>query len=75
MEALGDRNLIDHHAHPVFIENQVYGTRCSTVVAVDHRGQGRIIERRFDAAGSVSGESDIDFRWFGWSQAGEPSPV
>jgi uncharacterized protein with NRDE domain len=48
---------------PVFIENPVYGTRCSTVVTVDMAGDGRLIERRFDASGTCTGGSDIAFRW------------
>ncbi|MFL9839960.1 NRDE family protein [Sphingomonas sp. ST-64] len=48
---------------PVFIRNPVYGTRCSTVVAVDHLGRGRIAERRFNAAGSLEGESSVSFTW------------
>ena len=47
----------------VFIKDPVYGTRCSTVIAVDDEGCGRIIERRFDADGQVSGESELAFRW------------
>lgn len=48
---------------PIFLLNDVYGTRCSTVVAVDRAGQGRIWERRFDAAGAVTGETEIAFHW------------
>ncbi|MBS0482470.1 MAG: NRDE family protein [Proteobacteria bacterium] len=48
---------------PVFICNAAYGTRCSTVVLVDDAGIGRIIERRFDSAGSTVGESDLPFQW------------
>lgn len=51
------------NAHPVFIRNPVYGTRCSTILAVDHDGTGHVIERRFDSLGTCTGESDIDFRW------------
>ena len=47
----------------VFIRNPVYGTRCSTVVAVDRHGAGTIIERRFDAAGRAAGETALDFIW------------
>lgn len=47
----------------VFIRNPVYGTRCSTVVLVDAAGGGRIIERRFDAAGNASGETVLEFAW------------
>jgi uncharacterized protein with NRDE domain len=48
---------------PVFIRNPVYGTRCSTVVTVDPQGNGVIAERRFDAAGDVTGETRLTFRW------------
>jgi uncharacterized protein with NRDE domain len=44
-----------------FVLNPGYGTRCSTVVAVDHAGRGQIIERRFDPAGSVTGETSLAF--------------
>jgi uncharacterized protein with NRDE domain len=47
----------------VFIRDSVYGTRCSTVIAVDADGRGRIAERRFDSSGEVSGETDIVFDW------------
>ena len=47
----------------IFIRNPVYGTRCSTVVAIDHAGQGLIVERRFDAAGSATGETALPFLW------------
>jgi len=48
---------------PVFIRNETYGTRCSTVIAVDASGAGVIAERRFDAAGAPAGETRLDFRW------------
>ncbi len=48
---------------PVFIRNPVYGTRCSTVVRVDTKGRGEIVERRFDAEGGFIGESALDFAW------------
>lgn len=47
----------------VFIRDATYGTRCSTLVTVDHSGRGRITERRFDADGAVSGETALDFHW------------
>jgi uncharacterized protein with NRDE domain len=46
-----------------FIRNPVYGTRCSTVIAVDKAGQGAIWERRFDAQGQNTGETRLAFRW------------
>lgn len=48
---------------PIFQLNALYGTRCSTVVAVDRTGRGRIWERRFDATGAVTGETEIAFHW------------
>lgn len=48
---------------PVFIRNPVYGTRCSTVVAIDREGDGTIVEHGFDAGGSAAGETAIAFRW------------
>ena len=48
---------------PPFIHHPLYGTRCSTVVTVDHDGAGRIAERRFAADGTVTGDTALDFRW------------
>lgn len=48
---------------PVFIHDPVYGTRCSTVVAVRRNGQGVILERSFDADGNISGEVVQTFAW------------
>lgn len=47
----------------VFINDPVYGTRCSTVVTVAATGAGRIVERRFDARGAITGETSLAFRW------------
>lgn len=63
LEALGDQNLPDHDNHPIFIDSPVYGTRCSTVIAIDKQGRGQIIERRFDANGVPAGEGRLDFNW------------
>ncbi len=46
---------------PVFIRNPLYGTRCSTVLLIAADGAARIIERRFDAAGQATGETEIAF--------------
>jgi uncharacterized protein with NRDE domain len=48
---------------PIFIRNPVYGTRCSTVVAVDDQGQGVIVERRYTPTGSEAGETALTFSW------------
>lgn len=50
---------------PIFIRNPVYGTRCSTVVAIDDRGRGVIIERRYGVAGDPVGQTRLDFAWPG----------
>lgn len=48
---------------PVFIRNSIYGTRCSTVVAIDRAGIGTIIEQRFSAKGRAAGETRLTFAW------------
>jgi uncharacterized protein with NRDE domain len=48
---------------PPFIRSPVYGTRCSTVVAVDRAGIGTIIERRFTAESRADGETTLTFAW------------
>ncbi|QLC21369.1 NRDE family protein [Parasphingopyxis sp. CP4] len=48
---------------PIFIRNPIYGTRCSTVVAVDRHGEGQIIERRYDPDGNALGDTHIGFNW------------
>lgn len=47
----------------IFIDDPVYGTRCSTVVAVTNDGAGTIAERRYDAAGNVTGTTALPFQW------------
>lgn len=47
----------------VFIADPVYGTRCSTVMAVGHDGRGVMVERRFDPTGAAAGETMVDFAW------------
>jgi len=67
--ALGDRTTQSPDPEDgfssIFIVNPAYGTRCSTVILVDAEGSGRIIERSFDAAGGVTGEVSVAFRWPG----------
>lgn len=46
-----------------FIRHPVYGTRCSTVVAIGSDGQGTIAERRFDADGMATGLTELNFDW------------
>lgn len=47
----------------IFIKNPIYGTRCSSLVAIDHQGNGVFMERRFEANGITSGRTKIDFSW------------
>jgi uncharacterized protein with NRDE domain len=44
---------------PAFIRGERYGTRASTVVAIDHEGGGVIVERRFGPAGRYDGETRL----------------
>ncbi len=48
---------------PIFIRNPVYGTRCSTVVAVDHNGEGSMVERRYAPSGQSTGQTALSFSW------------
>lgn len=43
-----------------FIRGADYGTRASTVVAIDHHGRGVIIERRFGPNGRFDGVTTLD---------------
>lgn len=70
--ALPDSSVAEHAApdtpheprlSPIFIDDPVYGTRCSTVVLVDTAGEGHIIERRFSSSGALEGETALTFRW------------
>lgn len=47
----------------IFVNSPHYGTRCSTIVAINAAGRGWIEERRFDAKGAETGRTRIDFVW------------
>ena len=65
-EALANEAPLDPpDSEPIFIRRDIYGTRCSTVVAVDAEGEGLISERRFASNGSFSGETTLRFGWHG----------
>ena len=51
------------HLSPVFMRNIVYGTRCSTVVLIDTKGHGAIVERSYSPEGAVTNETELTFRW------------
>jgi uncharacterized protein with NRDE domain len=63
LDILGDAYAPHVDTHPIFIRDAVYGTRCSTILAVGPDGAGRIMERRFDGAGNSTGESVEAFNW------------
>ena len=48
---------------PIFIKNPIYGTRCSTIVAIDDLGHGLIIECSFRPDGDINGQTAIPFSW------------
>jgi uncharacterized protein with NRDE domain len=53
----------DTTALPIFIRNPLYGTRCSSVVAIGHDGAGLFLERRFNAQGEPTGDTALSFAW------------
>jgi len=44
-----------------FIVSDVYGTRCSTVLAIGNDGKAHFVERSFNARGDMTGEVAFDF--------------
>lgn len=62
-EAQGNGYSLEPRSSGIFIQNPVYGTRCSTVVAVDDTGAGIIIERRYAPSGKATGETSFSFSW------------
>ena len=44
-----------------FIVDPAYGTRCSTVFAVDRDARARFVEKSFDAGGRETGEARFEF--------------
>lgn len=47
----------------IFIDSPVYGTRCSTIVTIDRNGNGKMVERRYDATTAPVGETCLPFNW------------
>jgi len=48
---------LERRLSPAFIRGDAYGTRASTIIAVDHAGRGFIHERRFAPGGTFEGET------------------
>lgn len=44
-----------------FVVHERYGTRCSTVLLVTHDGHTTLCERRFDAHGTLTGATRLEF--------------
>jgi uncharacterized protein with NRDE domain len=49
-----------------FVEHPLYGTRCSTVVLLEPGGALQLAERRFDAAGEPTGETEFRLNAAEW---------
>jgi len=47
----------------VFINDPVYGTRCSSIVMVGADGEGRVLERSFAPNGDATDLREIGFAW------------
>lgn len=62
VEALLDLLASESIDGSIFIRNEVYGTRCSSVVLVDYDWHGLVIERQFAADGLQERQAAISFR-------------
>ncbi len=51
---------LERELSAAFIRGNRYGTRASTLIAVDHDGKGCIIERRFGSGGVVVGDGMME---------------
>jgi uncharacterized protein with NRDE domain len=63
-----------------FVVHDRYGTRCSTVLLVEHDGRTTMCERRFDTSGNTTGATRLEFtsadvpgRWL--NSGHEPAPL
>lgn len=52
---------LERRLSSAFIRGDAYGTRASTVLAIDHDGRGVIVERRFGPHGRFDGETSLPF--------------
>jgi uncharacterized protein with NRDE domain len=57
--------LSESDAPALFLPGEVYGTRCSTLVAVSRAGQVMMMERRYDAQGRTTGRTSLTRDWGG----------
>jgi uncharacterized protein with NRDE domain len=55
----GVRIELERWLSPAFIRGPAYGTRASTIIAIDYEGRGYISERRFGPDGVFKGETTL----------------
>jgi uncharacterized protein with NRDE domain len=55
-----------HTLSSPFVLHPVFGTRCSTALLLASSGALHVIERRFDAAGDCSGETELELNATAW---------
>ena len=60
LPATGIALPLERQLSAAFIRGRDYGTRASTVIAIDHDGHGFIAERRFGPQGVFLGHSRLD---------------
>jgi uncharacterized protein with NRDE domain len=53
--------VLERRVSPRFVRGAVYGTRATTLIAMDYHGSGRIIERRFGPQGVPQGQTALHF--------------
>lgn len=72
LELLGPDHRVDtsrelgrspDRASSIFVRDSTHGTRSSSVITIDAVGKGLVMERQFDCAGEISGESALQFSW------------
>lgn len=52
---------LERQLSPIFIDGETYGTRCSTIFALNRFGKANFLERRFDRHKNILGESRVEF--------------
>jgi uncharacterized protein with NRDE domain len=65
LELLGDTRVPGNHGgdpRPVFVRGSDFGTRCTTLLWAGEDGTITVIERRFDARGDATGETQETWR-------------
>lgn len=65
---------LERRLSPLFIDDPVYGTRCSTVVAFERGGLLRVWERRYGSDGMAMGDSAFGAQSGSWQAESEPIP-